>query len=130
MSVNWKTVGIVGGGVIVIGGGFLLVKYLASGGEEKPKKKGILEKISSWLFGDKTADSLENWFDSLLSIPANIQSLIKWVAIGGGILIAILVIVFAYRMAIGSTPDVPGAMSTIAYALPNDKVLKLNSTPN
>ena len=130
-NLKWKTIGIIGGGIIVIGGGYLLIKFFGSQPEEekekKKKKKGVIESIASWIFGDKMVDSVENWTDSMLSIPANIQSLIKWVAIGGGVLIAVLVLVFAYRMAIGNTPDLSGALSQLAYALPNSQALRLQA---
>ena len=128
-NLKWKTIGIIGGGIIVIGGGYLLIKFFGSQPEEeeKKKKKGVIESIASWIFGDKMVDSVENWMDSMLSIPANIQSLIKWVAIGGGVLIAVLVLVFAYRMAIGTTPDLPGSLSQLAYALPTSQALRLQA---
>ena len=51
--------------------------------------------------------------------------MIKWVAIGGGILIAILVIIYAYRMAIGNTPDIAGGISQIAQVLPQAQAMRL-----
>ena len=131
-NLKWKTIGIVGGGIIVIGGGYLLIKFLSSPSspeEEKKeqKKKVIIESIASWLFGDRMTDSVEDCWDSMLNIPAKLQSLIKWVAIGGGVLIAVLVLVFAYRMAIGNTPDLSGLLSQLAYALPASQALRLQA---
>ena len=138
---GWKLIAIAGGGVLVVGGGYMAYKYLFAVPDTKPapepeKKKGILEKAFGWLLGEKATEKVGGWlggvgdfFSSLLhsgsnfvdstsALPGTILTLIKWVSIVGIILIAILVIVFCYRMAIGSTPDVAGGVSQIMSSVP------------
>ena len=127
---GWKLIAIVGGGTIVIGGGYLLWNYFGSSSSplspsQPPKpKEGILEKFAKFLFGEKIIDSGENFIDSTLSIPGNVQTMIKWLAIGGGILVALLVLVFVYRMAIGNTPDISGGVSQIMGSLPQAQMVR------
>ena len=138
---GWKIVAIAGGGVLVIGGRYFIYDNFFNSTTTQPqpipeKKKGIIQKAFGWLFGDGATEKVGGWlggigdfFSSLLhsgsnfvdstsALPGTILTLIKWVSIVGIILIAILVIVFCYRMAIGSTPDVAGGVSQIVTSIP------------
>ena len=146
-SPGWKLVAIAGGGTIIIGGGYFIYQsfFKVSPPLEPPKekKKGKFEQAFSWLFGEGTTDKIgnvlggvgdfltsvlhggSNFIDSTSQIPGTLITIITWGSIIGVVLIAILVIVFCYRMAIGDTPDLAGGITQIASAIPQVKGIPL-----
>ena len=105
--------------------------------------KGALERGFSWIFGESATEKVGNIFgvgcdffssflhgssnfiDATTALPGTLLTIIKWVSAVGVILIAILVIVFCYRMAIGDTPDLAGGVSQIVTSLPQAQMAKM-----
>ena len=134
MSKGLKFALIVGGGAVLLGGGYLAYRYFSGTNvtpvpESKGKKSGPFDWIVhnltpvGWLGLDKVADQAVETGVDLLKFPQEIMTIIKWTAVGGGVLIAVMLLVFTYRMAIGNTPDVAGGVAQVMGALPQAQVM-------
>jgi len=137
--INWTPVIVVGGGIALVGGGYLVYRCLFSAQQPPPppepkKNKGVLGKVFGWLIGDSATENALDSLGSIFRIPGNVVSVgesmgsaVKWIAIGGGLLVALLIIVFAYRMAIGDTPDIAGGVSQMAQVVPQVQMARMMS---
>jgi len=131
MSKELKFALIVGGGAILLGGGYLTYRYFTTPDPVMPEEKKktnpfdwIVHNLTpvGWLGLDKVAEQAVDTGTSLLKFPQELMTMIKWTAVGGGILISIMLLVFTYRMAIGNTPDVAGSVAQVMKALPQAQI--------
>jgi hypothetical protein len=60
----------------------------------------------------------------IFSLPSTLISILKWVAIGLSVLIGVLVLVFIYRFAMGTTPDIVGGVTQIASVMPQAQIAR------
>ena len=125
-----------GGGLALVAGGVAIWYFSSpsssssssSSTQTQPeKKKGVIEKIADFLFGETLIDNATTNAQDLAQLPHTLITILKWVAICGGVLISLLLIVFTYRMAIGNTPDVAGGIVQLTQAIPQVRVAQMVS---
>lgn len=91
--------------------------------EKFEKKGGLLGTITSFLGVRDVFDSSKQSASSLISFPQTVMTYLKWVAIGGAVLVGIFIIVFIWRFSRGNAPDVIGAAGKIAAMTPQGRLL-------
>jgi hypothetical protein len=79
-----------------------------------PREKGWFQDFLGWIMGDEFVDSAS----AIIGLPALMIKMMETVVIVGTVLISVLVLVFAYRMFQGNTPDLAGSIATVANSLP------------
>lgn len=90
---------------------------------ELAKKGGVFGAISSFLGIGNEWNSMKSSVNALVSLPNTIATFLKWVAIGGAVLVGIFLIVFIWRFSRGNGPDVVGAAATVASFTPQGRLL-------
>lgn len=116
------------GGLALAGAGGYAIWYYWPKIEDKihppPKEKGWLEKVLGSVLGEDFISKMFESADATVGLPALMIHMFEAVAIVGIVLVSVLILVFAYRMFQGNTPDIAGSIATVAQSLPTAQVAR------
>jgi uncharacterized membrane protein len=88
-------------------------------------KGGLFGIFANFLGVKEQLDNTKSGLDALLAFPQLIMDYLKWVAIGGAVLVGIFLIIFIWRFSRGNAPDVIGAATSIAKLTPQGRILSM-----
>jgi uncharacterized membrane protein len=95
--------------------------------EDWNKNGGLFGIFANFLGLKEQYDNTKSSANALLGLPELIMKYLKWVAIGGAVLVGIFVIIFIWRFSRGNAPDVIGAATSIAKLTPQGRMLSMIS---